>query len=122
MFVGVLRAVLQIPASRSLKDRRRVVRSAKERLRARQPVSVAEVGDVELLQRATLGIAVVARESSVCEETLTACRNMLSTLRDAVLADTRSEIVSFGSAGSELRDGLGERFAAMDEPWEDDDE
>jgi len=99
-----------------------VVRSAKERLRARQPVSVAEVGDVELLQRATLGVAVVARESRVCEETLSACRSMLSTLREAVLADTRSEILSFGEAGGELRDGLSEQFAAGTVPWEDLDE
>ena len=60
MFIGVLRLVFQIPAAASLKDRRRVVKSFKDRVRARFPVSIAEVGDLERYQVATLGVAVVS--------------------------------------------------------------
>ncbi|MCA9632349.1 MAG: DUF503 domain-containing protein, partial [Myxococcales bacterium] len=48
MFVGVARIVLRLPGSRSLKDKRRVVRSYKERLASRFPVSVAEIGELNL--------------------------------------------------------------------------
>jgi uncharacterized protein YlxP (DUF503 family) len=70
MFVGVARIVLQIPGARSLKDRRSVVRSYKDRVRARLPVSVAEVGDVEVWQIATIGLAVTSSDRLRCEEVI----------------------------------------------------
>src|SRR3954471_14759788 len=99
MFVGVGRLVLQIPGARSLKDRRRVVKSFKDRVRAKLPVSVAEVGDLEQLQVATVGIAVVANESERCHEILAAALGMARVLPDGVLADVRTEIIPFGVAG-----------------------
>jgi hypothetical protein len=48
MYIGVLRLVFQIPGAASLKDRRRVVKSFKDRVKARFPVSIAEVGDLEI--------------------------------------------------------------------------
>ena len=62
MFVGVLEATFYIPGSHSLKDRRRVIRSIKDRTRHRFNVSVAEVGELDLHQRATLGVALVGNE------------------------------------------------------------
>ena len=85
MFVGVGRLVIQIAGARSLKDRRRVVKSFKDRLRAKLPVSVAEVGDTERLQVATLGVAVVANETERCHEILAAVLSMGRILPDAVL-------------------------------------
>jgi uncharacterized protein len=106
MFVGVARFVLQIPGSRSLKDRRRVVKSFKDRVRARLPVSVAEIGDLELYQVATLGVAVVAGQSSRCSEVLAHAKSMAATLSGALLADAATEIVSFGAGGKGLRGGI----------------
>jgi uncharacterized protein len=106
MFVGVSRQVLQIPGARSLKDRRRVVKSLKDRLRARLPVSVAEVGDVERYQVATLGVAVVSADAARCREVLSRATSIAATLRDAVLADVATEVVSFGAGGSGLGSGI----------------
>ncbi|HMR79267.1 MAG TPA: DUF503 family protein [Polyangiaceae bacterium] len=106
MFVGVLRLVLSIPGARSLKDRRQVVKSFKERVRARLGVSVAEVGDVELLQVATLGACVVSRQSEHCREVLEKVRGLAARLSDAIVADVASEVLSFGDGGTELRGGI----------------
>lgn len=106
MFVGVARLVIQIPGARSLKDRRRVVKSFKERARARLPVSIAEVGDVERYQVATLGACVVAREADRCREALSAVVSLARSVNDAVLADVRTEIVPFGDGGSGVRGGI----------------
>jgi uncharacterized protein YlxP (DUF503 family) len=106
MFVGVARIVIQIPGARSLKDRRSVVRSFKDRVRSRLRVSVAEVGDVESWQVATLGVAVVSRDRVRCDETLSHATSMARSLSEAVLADVRTEIVSFGRAGAGLRGGI----------------
>ncbi len=125
MFVGVARLVLQIPGARSLKDRRRVVKSLKDRLRARLPVTVAEVGDVERYQLATLGVAVVSGDSDRCREVLGRVRSQAGQAADAVLADVRSEIFSFGSGGQGIRGGIEEALApgepSDDDQWPEDD-
>jgi hypothetical protein len=106
MFIGVARIVLQIPGARSLKDRRRVVKSFKDRVRARLPVSVAEVGDVELRQVATLGLCVVSGDASRCREVLSHATSIAGGLGDALVADIATEVVSFGAGGSGLRGGI----------------
>jgi uncharacterized protein len=55
--VAVLTLELQIEAAQSLKDRRQVVRSLKDRLRTGFNVSVAELDSAELWNRATIGVA-----------------------------------------------------------------
>jgi len=56
---------LQIPGAHSLKDKRSVVRSLVERMRARLDVSAAEVGYPDDLRRAQVGYAVVSGSPSV---------------------------------------------------------
>ena len=51
---------LYLPAAHSLKEKRAVVRSLVERMRARLDVSAAEVGAQDLTQRAEVGFAVVS--------------------------------------------------------------
>jgi uncharacterized protein YlxP (DUF503 family) len=106
MFVGVQRVVLQIPGARSLKDRRQVVRSFKDRIQARLRISIAEVGDLGNPRIATLAMAVVSNDASVCDEMLARAANMAGTLPDAVLADRATEIIPFGHGASGLRGGF----------------
>ena len=65
---------LFLPESQSLKDKRQVLNSIKERIHSRFGVSVAEVGDNELWQRSTLGVVVVSNAvnhaNSVISKTL----------------------------------------------------
>lgn len=106
MFVGVQRVVLQIPGARSLKDRRQVVRSFKERLQSRLRISVAEVGDLDNPRVATIAMAVVANEAAFCDEVLARAASMASTLPDAVLADRATEVIPFGHGASGLQGGI----------------
>lgn len=99
MFVGVGRFILHIPAARSLKDKRMVVRSFKERIQARHKVSIAEVGALDALQRAVLAVAVVSGDPALCDEQLAAVASAAGTLRDAVLTDFSTEILPFGDEG-----------------------
>ncbi len=70
MVIGTLRTDLLIRESGSLKDRRRVVNSLKDRIRARFNVSVADVGDQNLWQRAVLVVAVVSNDGRFANEVL----------------------------------------------------
>jgi uncharacterized protein len=119
MHVGVMRLVLTVPGARSLKDKRQVVRSFKERVRSRLGVSIAEVGYNDKLQLAAFGVAVVSNDPVVCEEMLGNVTSLASSLSNAVIADRATEIVPFGEDGRGVRGGieeLGEGGAAKDEP------
>jgi uncharacterized protein YlxP (DUF503 family) len=114
MFVGVLRLSLDIVGARSLKDRRSVVRSLKERAQSRMKVSIAEVGVLDDPRRATLGVAVVSNSASVCDQVLASVASMAGSLPDAVLTDRATEIVSFGDGGRGIQGGI---EGLLDEPW-----
>lgn len=70
MIVGVLTVDLAIFDAQSLKDKRRVVSSLKQKLRNRYNVSVAEVGYADSPKRCRLGVAVVSGESRVIHSQL----------------------------------------------------
>jgi uncharacterized protein YlxP (DUF503 family) len=73
MVVGVLRLTLYIPGASSLKDKRQVLRKVTDRLRSRFNVSVAEVGDNDIWQRAVVGISAVSNDHSFVNEVLDKC-------------------------------------------------
>jgi uncharacterized protein len=122
MFVGVLRLRLDIVGARSLKDKRSVVRSLKERAQSRLRVSVAEVGVLDDPRRATLGFAVVSNSAAMCDKVLADVASMAGTLPSAVLTDRATEIVSFGEGGSGIRGGIEQALDRIDlAPASDDD-
>ena len=69
--VGLLSLELHFPGARSLKDKRTVLRSVKDRLR-KLNVSVAELDHQDLWQRARLGVVVVGRSQAAVEQSLDA--------------------------------------------------
>lgn len=64
MPIAKLTVEISIPHAQSLKDRRQVVRSLKDKLRHGFNVSVAELDDANLWNRATLGIAAISGSSA----------------------------------------------------------
>ena len=55
MPIAILTLELRIESAQSLKDKRQVVRSVKDKLRAKFNVAVAELEETDLWQRATIG-------------------------------------------------------------------
>lgn len=70
MVVGVIGWDIQIYEARSLKDKRAVVKSLKQRLRDRLNVSVAETGHHDLWQRSEITACVVATDRRRAESVL----------------------------------------------------
>lgn len=68
MYVGVAVFEIHMPFSRSLKEKRQVVRSVRDRLRARAELSVAEVAFQDLHQRARLAISMVSGDRGLIEQ------------------------------------------------------
>ena len=94
MVVGVLRLTLHIPGAASLKDKRQVVRKVVDRLRSRFNVSVAEVGDNDIWQRARIGISAVANDHSFVNEVLDKCTRDAGNI--AEILDREMEIETYG--------------------------
>ena len=91
MHIALLRAVLSIPEARSLKDKRRVLKSLKDRTLKRMNVSVAEVGQQEVWNRAELAFITVAAEKSVTEKRLAAILKLLESGGDWLLMEVKTE-------------------------------
>jgi len=91
MFVGIVRIELHLPAAGSLKDKRQVVRSLKERIRNRVHASVAEVDHQDLWQRAALGVAVVSGEIRQVHEMLQAVRTLVESVPAAQVLDWQEQ-------------------------------
>jgi uncharacterized protein len=68
--IGVLTFELRLEYSHSLKDKRQVVKSLKDRLRARFNVAVAEIGEQEMWQRAIVAAVTVSGDQKAAEEVL----------------------------------------------------
>ena len=68
MTVGTLRVEFLVAGASSLKDKRRVVKGLKDRIRHRFNVSVAEVDFQELWQRSAIGVAAVGTDGAFIAE------------------------------------------------------
>ena len=80
IIVGLCTVELFISESQSLKDKRQVLLSLKDRLRGQFNLSVAEVDGQDLWQKAVLGLACVANEeryvNQVCDQALNLIRSV----------------------------------------------
>jgi uncharacterized protein YlxP (DUF503 family) len=70
MFIGVGRYELLIASSRSLKDKRQVLRSISSQVANKFNVSIAEVDYQNLWQRAAFGVSCVAESTGHCRRML----------------------------------------------------
>jgi len=70
MHIAALTAQIEIAGAQSLKDKRQVVRSVLDTIRAKFNVSAAEVDDLDLRQKASLGFAVVSNDAAFIDQVL----------------------------------------------------
>ena len=97
MVVGILQFDLHIRGAESLKDKRRVVQSVKDRLHREHQVSVAEVDLNDVLNVARLGLAAVGNDGAHIGRVLDSICAELRALHDADLGETFREVLH-GSA------------------------
>ena len=72
MTVGLCTIKLSLPAARSLKDKRSILKSVLATIRREFNVSAAEVGENDLWHSAMLAVACVSRDSAYAHGLLTA--------------------------------------------------
>jgi len=93
VIVGVLRIQLALYEAQSLKDKRRVVKSIKDRLSSRFNASVAEVDALDSRKHAVLGVAVVGNEGAYVHSCLDRIVDVLRRQGNASLIDYQRELL-----------------------------
>lgn len=83
--VAVLTLEILIPAARSLKEKRRILKSIKDRIHANFNASIAEIGEHGKWQRAVLGIAAINRDKNYLMGQLEAMVSLVDTIDGAQL-------------------------------------
>ncbi len=92
MVVGTCTISLHIPESGSLKSKRWVLRRIKDRVRNKFNVSIAEVGDFDLWQRSTLGVAVVSRDGRFANQVISKVIDLIESDGNALVLDIQTDL------------------------------
>ena len=94
MVIGILQVELYIGDAVSLKDKRRVVSSLKDRLHREHLVAVAEVDKLDKHQTAVIGIVAVSNQTPHVQGMLSRIVDQLRANGRFVLTDHAMEILS----------------------------
>jgi uncharacterized protein YlxP (DUF503 family) len=93
MKIALLQFEIIIDDAASLKDKRRIVKSVKDKLHREHQVSVAEIGDHQIWNRASLGLAAVSGDSGYLRGVLEAIIRKLKRLPEGRLGDAVADVV-----------------------------
>ncbi len=93
MVVGLLSIELHLPGSRSLKDKRMVLRGIKDRLR-KFNVAVAEVAHHDLWQRAGLGVVTISTTNDHADRELAAVVDEIERIEPGLITRTEVEYLA----------------------------
>jgi len=107
MKIGILQFELRIPGARSLKDKRRVVKSVKDRLHREHMVSVAEVGANEVWNLALMGLACVSADGAYLHSVIDRVVAKLCALPEATLGEFSVEVLDADQLPTAFTDETG---------------
>jgi uncharacterized protein YlxP (DUF503 family) len=88
----ILTVRLDIPGIDSLKEKRRVIKSLVSRLRNDFNISIAEVGNNDVLRSALLGAAIVSNSSSFGHQVISKVVNRIDATGEVVIVDYSTEV------------------------------
>ncbi len=91
-FVGRCELDIHIDNCHSLKEKRRVVKSLKEKLKNNYNAAVCEFGDLSLWQRVQLGIVICCNDKSVVDSKMKMIVDFLDRIHAVSLLDFKLQI------------------------------
>lgn len=95
MVVGVAIFELHIEGAQSLKEKRMVVKSLRDRLRNHFEVSVSEVAMNDLHQRARIAVALVSTRQTLVEKLIDKIGEYIEDNSDARIIGSTAEVVHY---------------------------
>jgi uncharacterized protein YlxP (DUF503 family) len=92
--VGCLKIEFRLFDNRSLKGKRKIVRSIVDKVKSRFNVSIAEIGSNDKWQKIELGVTTVANDRRHINSSLNHVLNFIDSLYLAEIVDTEIEIIN----------------------------
>ena len=92
MVVGTLKIAFRLHDNRSLKGKRKVVKSIVGKVKSRFNVSISEIGSNDVWQKIELGVSAVGNDRRHIDSSLNHVLNYIDSLYLASIVDTRLEI------------------------------
>jgi len=93
MIIGILQLVLRFSDSHSLKEKRRILKSIKDRLRQQFNIAVAEIGDQDRWQSSLLGVASIGNDKRYVNGLLTRVQSWIEEHGGAELVSSQMELL-----------------------------
>lgn len=93
MVIGVCTLDIYLPTTRSLKDKRRIVKSMIDRIRSKFNVSISELENQDVWGQATLGMAIITTDSTYAQQVLRAAAKIFDQYVEAEVYRLSIEIL-----------------------------
>ena len=93
MIIGILQMDLRFSESHSLKEKRMILKSIKDRLRREFNIAVAEIDDQDRWQSARLGISSIGNDKRYVNGLLSRVERWAERQRDAELVSSQMEFL-----------------------------
>ena len=94
MVVGTMIIDLRLHDNRSLKGKRKVVKSMVDKVKHKFNVAIAEIGSNDKWQKIELGVSAVGNDRRHIDSSLTNVLTFLDSLYLAEIVDSRKEIIN----------------------------
>lgn len=91
MVTVILTVRLELPGVRSLKEKRRIIKSLLTRLRSSFNISIAEVADNDVMRAAIIGAALVSNNNSYGHQVISKVVNKIESVPDVNIVDYGTE-------------------------------
>lgn len=95
MKILILKVILVIHSSTSLKDKRRIVRGIKDRIWSKFRASISEIEEHDSIQRAILGIVYVSNEKNILDSIMNKIINLVETTYPGILHDYEHTVENY---------------------------
>ena len=119
MYVGIVKLALAVGDAHSLKEKRMVLRRIKDRVRERLHVTMNEVGEQDIWQRAELGAAVVSSERQKALELIDDVVRVAMGAGGAEIVAIAKDVITFDAESQPVsvddRTGAGDKAAGADD-------
>ncbi len=96
MKVGCCSIKFYLHGNRSLKDKRRVINSIRDRMKNKFNVSIAELGDQDVWQTLHLGIVAVSSDQQYLEGLMSQVVDFVDNMNLAEMTDCQTKVIQVG--------------------------
>lgn len=93
MHIGLLQIYLRLPGIQSLKGKRQIIKSLKDRIRQQANVSIAEIGFLDAWQESEMAVVTLSNDPARVHQVLECVLKMVETTPEVLITDQKIEML-----------------------------